>query len=160
MVSLALDLMDIQSTDILLDLFCGLGNFSLPMAKKCSKLIAVEGSAEMVERAKSNALLNGILNTEFFAANLDNPDALKPFQNRGIQKILIDPPRTGALEIVRQMDILKPERIVYVSCNPATLARDAGILVHEKAYRLSASAVMDMFPHTAHVESIALFEKG
>ncbi|STY29384.1 23S rRNA (uracil-5-)-methyltransferase RumA [Legionella wadsworthii] len=160
MVAQALDLMDLKSTDIVLDLFCGLGNFSLPMAKQCAKVIGVEGSKNMVERAYTNAKLNHIHNVDFYAANLDDLNEVKRLTQQHCNKILIDPPRSGALELVKQMDALNPERIVYVSCNPVTLARDTDILVNQKGYALIKAGVMDMFPHTAHVESIALFEKG
>jgi len=160
MVAKAIELMKLEKHDVVLDLFCGLGNFSLPLAKHCARVIGVEGSETMVERAQMNAQLNGITNTEFYSANLDEVDALARIVNVQINKILIDPPRSGALEIVRQIDKLNPVRIVYVSCNPATLARDSDILVNHHGYRLLAAGVMDMFPHTAHVESIAVFEKG
>lgn len=160
MVRLALELMDLKSSDIVLDLFCGLGNFSLPMAQSCSKVIGVEGSKTMVERAYMNAKSNHLSNLEFYAANLDDVTEVNRLVQQSFNKVLIDPPRSGALEIVKQIDILNPERIVYVSCNPVTLARDTDILVNQKGYVLIKAGVMDMFPHTAHVESIALFEKG
>ena len=159
MVKKAVDLMELNADDVVLDLFCGLGNFSLPMAKRCKKVVGIEGSDAMVTRAQLNALGNGISNTEFYCENLDRLDALANYMGKGITKMLIDPPRTGALEVVKQIDKLAPARIVYVSCNPATLARDSDVLVNQHGYRLIAAGVMDMFPHTAHVESIALFEK-
>lgn len=160
MVALALQLMDLKRTDIVLDLFCGLGNFSLPMAKFCTKVLGVEGSATMVDRAYMNAKANKLSNVEFYAANLDDVNEVQKLVQRTCNKVLIDPPRSGALELVKQIDVLNPERIVYVSCNPVTLARDTDILVNQKGYVLIKAGVMDMFPHTAHVESIALFEKG
>jgi 23S rRNA (uracil1939-C5)-methyltransferase len=160
MVILALQLLELKSTDTVLDLFCGLGNFSLPMAKGCSKVIGVEGSKTMVERAYMNAKANGINNVDFYAANLDDVNEITKVMQHSVNKILIDPPRSGALELVKQIDTINPERIVYVSCNPITLARDTDILVTQKGYILQKAGVMDMFPHTAHVESIALFEKG
>lgn len=160
MIIRALELMDLKSTDIVLDLFCGLGNFSLPMAKFCSKVLGVEGSKTMVERAYMNAKKNHISNVDFYAANLDDVNEVKKLVQQPCNKILIDPPRSGALELVKQIDELNPERIVYVSCNPITLARDTDILVNQKGYVLIKAGVMDMFPHTAHVESIAMFEKG
>ncbi|WP_454783807.1 23S rRNA (uracil(1939)-C(5))-methyltransferase RlmD [Legionella sp. WA2024007413] len=159
MVPQAIELMDLKSTDIVLDLFCGLGNFSLPMAKFCSKVLGVEGSKNMVERAYMNAKLNHIQNVDFYAANLDDVHEVKKLVQQPCNKVLIDPPRSGALEIVKQIDALNPERIVYVSCNPVTLARDTDVLVNQKGYKLMKAGVMDMFPHTAHVESIALFKK-
>lgn len=160
MVSQALQLMELKSSDIVLDLFCGLGNFSLPMAKLCSRVIGVEGSKNMVERAYMNAKANHITNADFYAANLDDVMEVRNLVNTSFNKVLIDPPRSGALEIVKQIDSINPERIVYVSCNPVTLARDTDILVNQKGYVLITAGVMDMFPHTAHVESIALFQKG
>ena len=160
MVALALELMDLKKSDVVLDLFCGLGNFSLPMAQFCSKLIGVEGSSAMVERASMNAKANGLSNATFYVANLDDVAQVQQVVQHSVNKILIDPPRTGALELVKQIDTLNPERIVYVSCNPITLARDTDILVNQKGYTLLKAGVMDMFPHTTHVESIALFEKG
>ncbi len=160
MVARAMQLMDLKSTDIVLDLFCGLGNFSLPMAKFCAKVLGVEGSKTMVDRAYANAKQNHIQNVDFYAANLDDVNEVKKLVQQPCNKVLIDPPRSGALEIVKQIDALNPARIVYVSCNPVTLARDTDILVNQKGYVLIKAGVMDMFPHTAHVESIALFEKG
>jgi 23S rRNA (uracil1939-C5)-methyltransferase len=160
MVSLALELMDLKSSDKVLDLFCGLGNFSLPMAKYCAQVVGVEGSKTMVERAYMNAKANSLDNVEFYAANLDDVTEVNNLVQQSFNKVLIDPPRSGALEIVKQIDAINPERIVYVSCNPVTLARDTDILVNQKGYVLIKAGVMDMFPHTAHVESIALFEKG
>lgn len=160
MIARALELLDLKNTDTVLDLFCGLGNFSLPIAKFCSKVVGVEGSKTMVERAYMNAQLNGITNAEFFAANLDDANEVQQVANHSFNKVLIDPPRSGAYELVKQIDSINPERIVYVSCNPVTLARDTDILVNQKGYILKSTGVMDMFPHTAHVESIALFEKG
>lgn len=160
MVNLAITLLDIAPTDIILDLFCGLGNFSLPMATQSAKVLGIEGSEAMVKRASENARLNQLTNTEFMCVNLEDTQAfLKSIEHHNVTKLLLDPPRTGAFEVVQQMDKLNPERIVYVSCNPLTLARDAGVLVNQHGYRLIAAGVMDMFPHTAHVESIALFEK-
>ncbi|MGL5741614.1 MAG: 23S rRNA (uracil(1939)-C(5))-methyltransferase RlmD [Legionella sp.] len=160
MVTLALQLMDLKKTDIVLDLFCGLGNFSLPMAKFASRVLGVEGSATIVERAYMNAKANHLDNADFYAANLDDVNEVRKLVQQPCNKVLIDPPRSGALEIVKQIDLLNHERIVYVSCNPVTLARDTDILVNQKGYVLIKAGVMDMFPHTAHVESIALFEKG
>lgn len=160
MVTLAIQLMDLKPSDKVLDLFCGLGNFSLPMATLCASVVGVEGSATMVERAYMNAKNNSISNADFYAANLDDVDAVNAVVSQSFNKVLIDPPRSGALEIVKQIDKINPERIVYVSCNPVTLARDTDILVNQKGYVLVKAGAMDMFPHTSHVESIALFEKG
>ena len=160
MIQHALNLLALESDDIVLDLFCGLGNFSLPIAKRCVKVIGIEGTETMVLRARMNASANGLMNAEFLCANLDNESVIADLKQFGCTKILLDPPRTGALEIVRQIDKINPKRLVYVSCNPVTLARDTDILVNHQGYKLAAAGVMDMFPHTAHVESIALFEKG
>lgn len=160
MVRLAIQLMDIKSSDRVLDLFCGLGNFSLPLATLCAHVVGVEGSQTMVERAAMNAKANNLSNVDFYAANLDDAAEVKKVVNQPFNKVLIDPPRSGALELVKQIDTLNPERIVYVSCNPVTLARDTDVLVNQKGYKLLQAGVMDMFPHTIHVESIAVFEKG
>jgi 23S rRNA (uracil1939-C5)-methyltransferase len=160
MVSLALELLDLNSDDVVLDLFCGLGNFSLPMATLCKKVVGIEGSETMVKRAADNSQENGLTNTEFLCANLDDCDLKSIFPNTKFNKILLDPPRSGALAIVQQIDRLNPEIIVYVSCNPTTLARDTEILVQQKGYKLQSAGVMNMFPHTTHVESIALFVKS
>lgn len=158
MVSLAVRLLNLQSTDVVLDLFCGLGNFSLPLAKHCAQVIGLEGSAAMIERATMNAITNQISNVSFACRNLEDW-SLTDSLTRGVTKVLIDPPRSGAFAIVKQMQILNPELIVYVSCNPVTLARDADILVNTQGYILQTAGVMDMFPHTAHVESIAVFTR-
>ena len=158
MVSLAVQLLALRNTDVVLDLFCGLGNFSLPIAKYCEQVLGLEGSQQMVDRASMNASMNHITNTQFACRNLEDWSLSDPLV-KGVNKILLDPPRTGALEIVKQIDKLQPELIVYVSCNPSTLARDANILVNTHGYQFQAAGVMDMFPHTAHVESIAVFVK-
>jgi 23S rRNA (uracil1939-C5)-methyltransferase len=144
------------------DLFCGLGNFSLPIARLGAHVVGVEGSEELVARARANADRNGLGEScEFHAANLfdtteDSLAALGP-----LDKLLIDPPREGAIAVAKAIDRLSgPSRIVYVSCNPATLARDAAVLVREKGYRLRAAGIANMFPQTSHVESVAVFERG
>lgn len=159
MVTQAIELLDLTSDDIVLDLFCGLGNFSLPMARSCARVIGVEGADVMVSRASDNAARNQIENTLFLCANLDDENALAPLKTYKANKVLLDPPRTGALEIVKHIEHIHPEVIVYVSCNPATFARDAAILVDEKGYILQKAGVMDMFPHTTHVETMGLFIK-
>ena len=158
MVARALELLAIEKEDVVLDLYCGLGNFALPLARHAAKVIGIEGNAAMVSRALQNAKANVLENVSFLCANLDDPRALSPFSL--CSKVLLDPPRTGALAIVQNIHILNPKRLVYVSCNPATFARDANILVNLNGFRMISASVMDMFPHTAHVESIALFEKG
>jgi 23S rRNA (uracil1939-C5)-methyltransferase len=138
-----------------LDLFCGLGNFTLPLAAHGAEVIGIEGSAPLVERARANAAANGLV-AQFQAADLFTEGMRLPRAD----KWLVDPPRDGALEVVKSVGEDGPARIVYVSCDPATLARDAGLLVHAKGYRLRTAGVVNMFPHTAHVESIAVFERG
>lgn len=142
------------------DLFCGLGNFSLPLAVRGAQVVGMEGSAPLVERARENARANGLeARTDFVAFDLyaDAPGAIARLG--AVDKLLIDPPRDGAVEICKALGEPGPSRIVYVSCSPSTLARDAGVLVHVKGYALSAAGVVNMFPHTGHVESIALFER-
>ncbi len=159
MIKLALELLDLQADDRVLELFCGVGNFTFALARQVAHVTAVEGEKVLVERARNNAVLNQIDNTEFHVADLFNVDPQTHWLNQQYSKILLDPARTGADAILPQLAKLKVPRIVYVSCNPATLARDAGILCNEFGYKLKKAGVMDMFPHTAHVESIALFEK-
>jgi len=155
LVSRAVRLLDPQPGERIGDLFCGLGNFSLPLATRGAQVIGIEASKALVERARQNALANG-LTVQFEAANLFEPNLapLGPFD-----KLLLDPPREGAIEVVKSLPEAWPRRIVYVSCDAATLARDAGVLVNNKGFRLAAAGVVNMFPHTAHVESIALFER-
>ena len=160
MVARAIALLDLRPTDRLLDLFCGIGNFTLPIARNCASVVGVEGDRGLVERARANAVRNGIHNAEFFSGDLYAATATGDWLERRYDKVLLDPPRTGALEILPLLPTLGVQRIVYVSCYPGTLARDAGELVHQHGYRLVSAGIMDMFPHTAHVESIALFEKG
>lgn len=157
MVSLAIELLDPQPEDRVLDLFCGLGNFTLPLATRAHSVVGVEGGEAMVQRGRENALHNGLTNVEFHGADLTKPLDGQPWAHGGFSKMLIDPPRSGALELVSKMTVFKPKRIVYVSCDPATLARDAGELA-KQGYRMTVAGVMDMFPHTTHVESIAVFE--
>ena len=148
-----------EADDRILDLFCGLGNFSLPLARQAARVTGVEGDSALVERARNNAVRNRIENAEFFTADLAATDLQAAFMYRRYDKVLLDPPRSGAAEIIRQLNWNGVDRIAYVSCNPATLARDAGELVHVHGYQLIAAGVLDMFPHTAHVESLALFQR-
>lgn len=159
MVRRALEWLDVQKDERVLDLFCGLGNFTLPLATQGKEVVGVEGDDAMVVRGKENASLNGLDNLRFYGANLQTDFTKEDWAKEGFDKILIDPPRSGALDVCNYLTAFGAKRIVYVSCNPATLARDAGVIV-EKGYRLVKAGVMDMFPHTAHVESIALFEKA
>jgi 23S rRNA (uracil1939-C5)-methyltransferase len=148
-------LLEPQPGERIADLFCGLGNFSLPLAAAGASVIGFEGNAELVERARENARANRLV-AQFELMNLFEPKLASygPFE-----KILLDPPREGAVEVIKSFPGEWPRRIVYVSCDPATLARDAGILVKVKNFRLAAAGVINMFPHTAHVESMALFER-
>ena len=163
MVSRAMHLLAPQPGEEIADLFCGLGNFSLPIARLGANVIGVEGSDSLVQRATDNAARNGLsLAARFFAADLytDQEAAMKKIPP--VAKMLIDPPRDGALEVCKLLGPdLRPElkRIVYVACSPSTLARDAGLLVHTQGFTLKAAGVVNMFPHTGHVESIALFER-
>ncbi len=168
LVSRALRLLGVQPTDRVADLFCGLGNFTLPLATQAAAVVGIEGSPALTERSLQNAALNGLdhktvfYNRNLFEFTLEDLRALGRFD-----RMLIDPPREGAMEVckaiadARETDpALQPERIVYVSCNPATLARDAGVLVNVGGYRLAKAGVVNMFPHTAHVESIAVFDRA
>jgi 23S rRNA (uracil1939-C5)-methyltransferase len=161
LVKRAVDMLDPRPGERVGDLFCGLGNFSLPLATRGAFVVGMEGSPGLVKRAAENAAANGLAErTEFIAYDLytDAPGALARLG--AVDKLLIDPPRDGALEICKGLPEAGaggPKRIVYVSCSPGTLARDAGVLVNVKGYRLEAAGVVNMFPHTGHVESIALF---
>lgn len=142
------------------DMFCGLGNFTLPIARAGASVVGIEGSAELTRRGEANAKANGLADrVSYGVANLFEctPESLAALGR--FDKMLIDPPREGAVELVKALGDEGPRRIVYVSCNPSTLARDAAILVHQKSYRLLGAGVVNMFPHTSHVESIALFER-
>lgn len=159
MLARAVELLDLDDSDLVLDLFCGLGNFTLPIARKAGQVVGVEGDEGLVQRARENARRNGIGNVEFHAANLFDDQSDADWLRPAFNKVLLDPPRSGAIEMMPLIGAKSPSRIVYVACHPGTLARDAGVLVNEFGYRLVKAGVMDMFPHTAHVESIALFEK-
>ena len=159
MLSLALSLLELCNEDKVIDLFCGLGNFTLPIARYAKSVVGVEGDSGLIERAKENAQRNGIENALFYKADLfEEVEGYEWFRGQTYNKALIDPARTGAIEIVKLLPKLGVERLVYVSCNPATLARDTAKLL-ELGFQLEKAGVMDMFPQTAHVESIALFVK-
>lgn len=161
MIQRAMDLLEVSQEDRILDLFCGLGNFSLPLAKRITEVVGVEGDEALVRHARENASKNDLTNAIFEQADLTQTELKDyPWTKAGFNKILLDPPRSGALEVLPQLAALGAERLVYVSCNPATLARDAGELVNNHGYTLVSTGVMDMFPHTKHVESIALFIKN
>ena len=159
MIRRAMQLLAPQPAEQVIDFFCGIGNFTLPIARRGANVLGIEGLKNLVERANESATLNSISNATFNVADLFkmNEEILTSLGQA--DKWLIDPPRDGAFELVKAINHAnRPKRIVYVSCNPATLARDAGVLVNEKGYTLKAAGVINMFPHTAHVESIALFE--
>jgi 23S rRNA (uracil1939-C5)-methyltransferase len=159
MVARALDLLDLQATDHVLDLFCGLGNFTLPIARRVEQVVGVEGEAALVARSRENAARNGIANATFHAADLAADQRATAWAQQRCDKLLLDPPRSGAAAVLEYLPRKGTDRIVYVSCHPGSLARDAGTLVERHGFKLVAAGVMDMFPHTAHVESIALFER-
>ena len=160
MIARALELLDVQPGERVLDLFCGLGNFTLPLARVAGDgaVVGVEGDAGLVARARANAADNGLGNVQFHAADLAQDLAGQPWVKAGFDKLLLDPARSGAIEVLKQLPLKGLKRIVYVSCHPGSLARDAGFLVNEAGWSLREAGVMDMFPHTAHVESIAVFD--
>jgi 23S rRNA (uracil1939-C5)-methyltransferase len=160
MVHFAVEQLAVGPADRVLDLFCGIGNFSLPLARKAGAVLGIEGEKTLVERATDNARRNGLDNVTFRVADLSKIDGTESWVRQGWDRLLLDPARSGAAEVVTRMHLFNPERIVYVSCHPGTLARDAGTLVHEQGYRLDSAGIIDMFPHTAHVESIAVFTKS
>ena len=157
LVSTAVRLAGVEPTDRVLDLYCGLGNFSLPLAQRAGELLGVEGEAGLVARAVRNAAANGITNARFVTADLMSSDW--SFYRENWDVVVLDPPRTGAEAPVAELNLAKPRRIVYVSCHPATLARDAQVLVERHGYRLQTARVFDMFPHTHHIEALALFTR-
>jgi len=159
MIRRAMQLLAPKQGEKIADFFCGIGNFTLPIARSGAQVLGLEGLANLVDRANESATLNKINNVKFGVADLFKMTSESLTELGKFDKWLVDPPRDGAFELIKSLDDSNsPQRIVYVSCNPATLARDAGVLVHEKGYNLSAAGVINMFPHTAHVESIALFE--
>jgi 23S rRNA (uracil1939-C5)-methyltransferase len=159
MVGRAVEMLNPGPDDRVLDLYCGIGNFSLPLARRAGTVLGVEGEAMLVSAATANARQNGIDNASFRKADLSTIDGTEAWLREGWDRVLLDPARSGAAEIVAHMSAIGVERIVYVSCHPGTLARDAGTLVNEQGYRCEAAGIIDMFPHTAHVESIAVFSK-
>jgi 23S rRNA (uracil1939-C5)-methyltransferase len=159
MMARTMELLDPQPTDRVLDLFCGLGNFTLPIARRVAEIVGIEGEHGLVERAAENALRNGVANATFQVANLFEDQRNADWARQPWDKVLLDPPRAGADKVLEYLPHKKTRRVVYVSCHPASLARDAGILVNQHGFTLKSAGVMDMFPHTSHVESIALFER-
>ena len=161
MIEHALALLDLKDHEQVLDLFCGLGNFTLPLAQVAARVVGVEGEAGLVQRARDNAQRNGLADrTDFHAADLAQDLSKHDWARQRYDAVLVDPPRTGAQVMLEQLRFPDARRLLYVSCHPGSLARDARILVDRHGFRLAAAGVMDMFPHTAHVESIALFERG
>lgn len=158
LVNTVLELLNPQLNERILDLFCGIGNFTLPLATRSQMVLGVEADAGLITRAKNNAVINQISNCNFCVTDLYAPLQQAIWLNETFDKVLLDPPRSGAMQVLSYLPKLGVKRILYVSCLPATLARDAGILVNELGYTLQIAGVMDMFPHTAHVESLAMFE--
>ena len=159
MVDAAITLLKPAANDAVLDLFCGLGNFTLPLARRAGRVLGVEGDAPLVAKARANAVHNGIDNAQFAVENLFEPNTFGEWARERYDLVLLDPPRAGAAELLPRMAHWQPRRVVYISCHPGSLARDAGILVADLGFTLTAAGVMDMFPHTTHVESIAVFER-
>lgn len=159
MVQQAISLLNPTQEDHILELFCGLGNFTVPFAKRAGSITAIEGEKTLIQRAEENAQRLGVQNIEYHVANLQQDNLKDSWLYKNYNKIFLDPPRSGAIEILRQLPLHNIKQLVYVSCNPATLARDTELLVHQQGFKLKKAGIMDMFPHTAHVESIAVFEK-
>lgn len=157
MVRLAIELLNLHHDEYVLDLFSGLGNFALPIATQVKKVVGVEGEASLVAGAIENARHNRLTNTEFFTQNLSEPFNHQRWAKEYYDIIILDPPRTGAKNAIAFILEKKPKKVLYIACDPATLARDTGLIVASGQYTLSQAGIMDMFPHTQHVESIALF---
>lgn len=161
LVDRAVELLNPGPDSRVLDLYCGLGNFTLALARRAGSVTGVEGDAQLIERARRNALGNGIANASFHVANLAQPPrADAGWLEKGYTHVLLDPPRVGAQEMLPTIARFEPQRVLYISCHPGSLARDIGMLVHDHGFVLHAAGVLDMFPHTAHVESIAVLEPG
>jgi 23S rRNA (uracil1939-C5)-methyltransferase len=160
MVSKAIECLNVCADHRVLDLYCGIGNFSLPLARKSDYVLGIEGEMQQVVRSEANARLNNIANCEFRQADLSAIEGNESWIKTRWDRVLLDPARSGALLVVANMTAIGAPRIVYVSCHPGTLARDAGSLVRDHGYTLEAAGIIDMFPHTGHVESLAVFQKG
>ncbi|MGH8277276.1 MAG: methyltransferase domain-containing protein, partial [Steroidobacteraceae bacterium] len=157
LVARAVELLELTPDSRALDLYCGLGNFTLALARSAGCAVGVEGEPALIERARGNAARNGLGNAEFYRADLAmTPDPGAPWMRHGYTHVLLDPPRTGARALLATLADLAPQRVLYVSCHPGSLARDLAVLVHEQGFTLEAAGVVDMFAHTAHVESLAL----
>jgi 23S rRNA (uracil1939-C5)-methyltransferase len=159
MISQALDLVGSLEGKRVMDLFCGIGNFSLPLARSCEQLVGVELAPAMVEKARANALANNIINAEFIAADLTCADTLPAQLDGGFDLVVLDPPRDGAQEVLEKVAATGTPLILYVSCHPGSLARDAGVLAEQHGFTLKSAGAIDIFPHTSHVEAMALFER-
>jgi 23S rRNA (uracil1939-C5)-methyltransferase len=159
MVTAALEFLLPMVSDTVLDLFCGLGNFTLPLAHRALRAVGVDGGSALVSKAQANAVRNGVGNAAFFRENLFDPTQFGPWANERYDLVLLDPPRAGASALLPRMAHWRPRRVVYISCHPGSLARDAEILVYTQGFKLTCAGVMDMFPQTTHVESIAVFER-
>ncbi|HTW37084.1 MAG TPA: 23S rRNA (uracil(1939)-C(5))-methyltransferase RlmD [Steroidobacteraceae bacterium] len=161
LVAQAVGLLELARESRVLDLYCGLGNFTLPLARRAGGAVGVEGEHSLVERARHNARSNGIENVEFVATDLSSGAAEgAPWLREPFSHVLLDPPRVGARDVMRTIARIDPQRVLYISCHPGSLARDVGTLVHEHGFVLRAAGVVDMFPHTTHVESLALLTPG
>lgn len=165
LVCRAVQLLAPEPDAAVLDLYCGLGNFTLALARKAGRVVGIEGDRELVKRAGANARRNGIENAAFHVADLAQPAAFSAasapaWLNSAYPYVLLDPPRAGAREMLPTVARLAPKRVLYISCHPGSLARDIGMLVHDHGFRLRAAGVLDMFPHTTHVESLAILEPG
>jgi 23S rRNA (uracil1939-C5)-methyltransferase len=161
LVARAVELLDLTPSASVLDLYCGIGNFTLALARNAGRAVGVEGDKGLVDRARHNARLNEIGNAEFHVADLGKPlEPTLPWLRDSYTHVLLDPPRAGASEVLASISRLNPQRVLYISCHPGSLARDLGSLVHEHGMSLVAAGVLDMFPHTTHVESLAILEPG
>ena len=160
LISLAVALLVPGKHDRLLDLYCGLGNFTLPLAGSAGAIVGLEGSPALVQRAKENARRNDIQNAQFHQADLGSPAVCEAWLQQRWDKLIVDPPRSGCSSLMRASGVARVSRILYVSCNPVTLARDANSLVSQQGFRLACAGIVDMFPHTSHAEAIALFVRG
>ncbi len=162
LIDRVLELLELTPAASVLDLFCGLGNFTLPLARRAARVVGIEGEAGLIERARANAARNGIDNAQFHVANLAGEDAaqrcLALAGPQGYSHVLIDPPRTGAADVLPALARIAPRRLVYVSCHPGSLARDLGILVTQHGFTLQSAGIVDMFPHTSHLESVAVLD--
>jgi 23S rRNA (uracil1939-C5)-methyltransferase len=160
MIAAAIEELSLGADHRVLDLFCGIGNFTLPLAREAEQVLGVEGDEALVQRARDNAARNQIENARFESQNLYTDADKGDWRTQRFDRVLLDPPRSGAEQVLAAIAGTQPERIVYVACSPSTLARDAGILVREHGYVLEAAGIADMFPHTAHVESMAVFRRA